>query len=106
MNELEDLVWRVLSGIPIDVFDEDTHEVWQGAVWELVLPRREGDYAGSRTVGSANLISAYNLLHLKLIASSTNNQTIEQFKTILTALEQRKLIRRRPDIVRQTFKVV
>jgi hypothetical protein len=106
LNELEELVWRVLSGIPIEIFDEDTHEVWQGAVWELVVARKEGDYIGSRTIGSANLVSAYNLLHLKLIASSASNETIEQFKTILTTLEKRKLIRRRPDVVRQTFKVV
>jgi hypothetical protein len=51
-------------------------------------------------------VSAYNLLHLKLIATSNSHQTLEQFKQILTLLETRRLIRRRPDRVRQTFKVV
>jgi hypothetical protein len=105
-EQLVELVWKVLSGIPIDIFDEDTHEVWEGAVWELALPRNEGDYSGSREIGAANLVSAYNLLHLKLIAASNSHQTLEQFKQILTLLETRRLIRRRPDRVRQTFKVV
>lgn len=107
MNEdIVQLVWKVLSGIPIDVFDDESGEIWEGSLWELVVPRSAGDYAGSREIGSANLISAYNLLYLKIIMNSSAAETLERFKTVLETLESRKLIRKRPDKVRQTFKVV
>jgi hypothetical protein len=102
-----ELVWRILSGIPIEIFDDDNHSVWNSELWELVSPRSSGDYAGQRTIGSANIISAYNLFYLKLIASGEDAQNaLSDFKDTLTYLEHNKLIRRRPDKLRATFKTV
>lgn len=102
-----DLVWRILSGIPIEVYDEDNHSVWNSELWELVTPRSSGDFEGQRTIGSANIISAYNLFYLKLLASGdSSDNAITDFKDTLNYLEQNKLIRRRPDRIRATFKTV
>lgn len=102
-----DLVWRVLSGIPIEVYDDETHSVWSSDLWELVAPRPEGDYAGQRTIGSANMLSAYNLFCLKLISSGEgSSDSLSEFKATLEYLESSKLIRRRPERVRATFKAV
>lgn len=102
-----DLVWRILSGIPVEVFDEDNHSVWSSELWELVAPRPSGDYVGQRTIGSANIVSAYNLFYLKCLSDGEENGNILlEFKTTLDYLEQQKLIRRRPDKVRATFKTV
>ena len=59
------LIKKVVTSMPIDVFDDDTGEVWESCNYELFTPRPEGDYEGSREIGAANLISAYNLLHQK-----------------------------------------
>jgi hypothetical protein len=102
-----ELVWRILSGIPVEVFDDVDHSVWSSELWELVVPRSVGDFAGQRTIGSANIISAYNLFYLKTISSGeTAENAIAQFKDTLEYLEQNKLIRRRPDRVRATFRTV
>lgn len=102
-----DLVWRVLSGIPIEVFDDEDYSVWSSDLWELVTPRPSGDFVGQRTIGSANIISAYNLFYLKLIANGENaSNALADFKDTLAYLEQHKLIRRRPDKVRSTFRAV
>lgn len=102
-----DLVWRILSGIPIEVFDEDDHSVWSSDLWELVQPRPSGDYVGQRTIGSANIISAYNLFYLRILSSGESIvDPLSEFKATLEYLESNKLIRRRPDRVRATFKTV
>jgi hypothetical protein len=102
-----DLVWRILSGIPVEVFDEENHSVWSSDLWELVTPRPSGDYVGQRTIGSANIVSAYNLFYLKSISEGADNGDILlDFKATLEYLEQQKLIRRRPDKLRATFKTV
>jgi hypothetical protein len=102
-----DLVWRILSGIPIEVYDETDYSVWSSEMWELVAARTEGDFAGQRTIGSANIISAYNLFHLKMIANhETVDNTLAEFKSTLDYLEKNKLIRRRPEKLRSTFKTV
>lgn len=100
------LVWRILSGIPIDVYDDETNSVWEGGTWELVSPRTTGDYSGSRVIGSANIVSAYSLLYLKLISKRTPEAILAMYHDILKQLELQKLIRRRPDVVRQSFKVI
>lgn len=102
-----DLVWRVLSGIPVEVFDEENHSVWSSDLWELVTPRPSGDYVGQRTIGSANIISAYNLFYIKILSSGEDpSNALSDFKDTLHYLEANKLIRRRPDKVRATFKTV
>lgn len=102
-----ELVWRILSGIPIEVFDESDHSVWSSELWELVTPRSIGDHAGQRTIGSANIVSAYNVFYLKLLANhdSVDNALLD-FKNTLAYLETNKLIRRRPEMVRSTFRTV
>lgn len=101
-------MWKVLSGIPIEVYDDVDHSVWDNQLWELVAPRTEGDYVGRRTIGSANIISAYNLLHLKLIADSQGEQvdSFSLFKSCLDELNNASLIRRRPERIRQSFRTV
>ena len=102
-----DLVWRILSGIPIEVFDDENHSVWSSELWELVATRSSGDFVGQRTIGSANINSAYNLFYLKLLASGDDaGNALSDFKDTLSYLEQNKLIRRRPDRIRATFKTV
>lgn len=111
--ELSKTVWSVLSGMPVEVFDEENYSVWENDLWELVSPRTEGDFAGSRVIGSANMITAFNLLHQKLLIKQLRQQptepeeyNLELFKEILEHLQQQKLIRKKPHRVRQTFKVI
>lgn len=76
-------------------------------MWELVHPRTEGDYVGKRTIGSANIISAYNILHLKLIEDQPAEiDSLTAFKTVLEELQTNNLIRRSPKRVRETFRTV
>ena len=102
------LVWKVLSALPIEVYDDVDHSVWDNELWELVIPRTEGDYVGKRTIGSANIISAYNLLHLKLITDDEGEQvdSFSLFRSCLNELNKLNLIRRRPERVRQSFRTV
>ncbi len=106
ISDYAQLVWKVLSGIPVEVFDEESHSVWSSDLWELVQPRTDGDYQGKRTIGSANIVSAYNLLHLKLLADSNNNDSLTIFKTTLEELQKANLVRQRPERVREKFKTV
>jgi len=99
-------VWKVLSGIPIEVYDEEEDVVWESATWELCQPRSQGDYAGSREIGSANLLTAYNLFYIKHLTTHATSDALADFKQVLQELEARKQIRRHPELVRQSFKVV
>ena len=99
-------VWKVLSAMPIEVYDDTNHSVWENELWELVVPRFDGDYAGKRTIGSANIISAYNLLHLKILAESEQQDSYELFRSCLDELVRHNLIRRSPELVRQSFRTV
>ena len=108
MDEYCSLVWRILSSMPIEVFDDESSSVLHSETWELVTPRTEGEYAGTRTIGTANIVSAYNLLHLKMLASSTTRERdfLSEFRVVLNSLADQKLIRRRPDLVRAGFRTV
>ncbi len=99
-------MWKVLSSMPIEVYDDANYSVWDNELWELVVPRFEGDYAGKRTIGSANIISAYNLLHLKILADSDEVDSFSLFKSCLDELNSHNLIRRRPEYIRQGFRTV
>lgn len=102
------IVWKVLSAMPIEVYDESSHTVWDNELWELVSPRDSGEYAGKRTIGSANIVSAYNLLHLKTLGdpSAEELDSLVLFRSCLDELCQHNLIRRRPELLRQSFKTV
>jgi hypothetical protein len=112
--EASGLVWKIIHGMPIEVFDDESGEVWENDTWELVRTRTEGDYAGSRVIGSANLITALNFLHQKLVIKyaskeeyvDTTDQSLALFSEVLDNLQERKLIRKRPEKVRETFKIV
>lgn len=106
ISSYSQIVWKVLSGLPIEVYDDTNHSVWENELWELVLPRSEGDYSGKRTIGSANIISAYNLLHLKILAESEQQDSYELFRSCLDELVANSLIRRSPASVRKGFKTV
>ena len=114
LSEASGLVWKIIQGMPIEVFDDDSGEIWENDTWELVRSRTEGDFTGSRVIGSANLVTALNILHQKLIIKSashnqyvpTGDQSLELFSEVMSSLQQRKLIRKRPEKVRETFKIV
>ena len=114
IDKLNATVWRILSGMPVEVFDEETYSVWENDLWELVAPRKEGDFKGSRTIGSANMITAFNIVHQKLLINQlqqvqevdSTTRNLELFKCILDNLQEQKLIRKKPHRVRQTFQVV
>lgn len=107
-----DMVWKILHGMPIEVFDEDDKSIWENDTWELVSPRIEGDYKGSRDIGSANLVTALNLLHQRLLIENNTDQdsitNISQklFRTILDDFCAQKKIRKKPELVRKDFKLV
>ena len=37
-QDANDLVWKILSGMPVEVFDDDSGEVWANVMFELVRP--------------------------------------------------------------------
>jgi hypothetical protein len=110
-TQLKQAVWKILVGMPIQVFDEETHSVWENDLWELVSPRAqdEGDYAGSRIIGSANIVVAFNIVRVQLIdkpIDDIESYSMELYKQLLEQLQQEKLIRKKPHKVRQSFKLV
>jgi hypothetical protein len=102
----KDIIWKTLSGAPIEIHDETSNTVVSGKIWELVAVRIKGDYTGSREIGAGNLISAYNLANTMHIEQGLEGLKIYQFKEILDELSAERLIRRRPEVARQKFKVV
>lgn len=112
--EASGLVWKIIQGMPIEVFDDESGEIWENDNWELVKSRTEGDFAGSRVIGSANLITALNMLHQKIIIQhaandqwvDTSDQSLSLFIEVMDNLQERKLIRKRPEKIRETFKIV
>jgi len=108
------IVWNILKGMPIEVFDEDEGDIWENDTYELVLPRSEGDFEGSRLIGSANIITALNMLNQKLVIGNVANedivntadQSFQLFSQVIDDLQERKLIRKIPTKVRQSFTVI
>lgn len=107
LQDLSDIAWKVLKSIPIDVLDEDSDELLENHNWELVNPRLEGDCKGQRDIGSGNILTALNLIRHKLVAENPNYESyMYAFEQVLSLLESEKLIRKKPEKQRQTFKVV
>lgn len=108
------IVWNILKGMPIEVFDEEEGSVWENDTYELVFPRTEGDFKGTRVIGSANIVTALNMLNQKLVINNVANDDIkntadisyELFAEVLDELQQQKLIRKIPTKVRSTFKII
>lgn len=107
-QDANDLVWKILSGMPVEVFDDDSGDIWYNDSYELVNPRREGDFIGSREIGSANLVTALNLIHQKLLIKNTSDSTdlsMKIFNKAMSNLQEQRFIRRKPDKIRETFRV-
>jgi len=107
-QDANDLVWRILSGMPVEVFDDDSGDIWYNELYELVNPRSEGDFSGSREIGSANLVTALNLIHQKLLIKNTSDSadlSMKMFNEAMFNLQEQRLIRRKPDKIRESFKV-
>lgn len=108
------IVWNILKGMPIEVFDEEDGSIWENDTYELVLPRTEGDFEGTRIIGSANIVTALNMLNQKLVINNVANDDIhntadmsyELFAQVIDELQSRKLIRKIPTKVRSTFKLI
>ena len=109
------LVWKVLSSMPIDVFDDEDGSIWESTNYELRDPRIEGDFKGSREIGAANIVSAFNLLHQKMLIAELSkddgfsdcaDECIELFSNIMDDLQDAKLVRKRPEHLRETFTVI
>ena len=64
-SKIKELVWRTINGMPIEIFDEENYSVWENNVWELTSLRdsSQGEYYGTRIIGSANIFIAYNIMH-------------------------------------------
>lgn len=108
------IVWNILKAMPIEVFDDEEGSIWENDTYELVRPRTEGDFEGTRIIGSANLVTALNMLNQKLVISNVANVEINNtadlsfklFAEVIEELQARKLIRKIPTKVRSTFKLI
>ncbi len=108
------LVWNILKGMPIEVFDDEEKQVWENDTYELVTSRDEGDFKGSRVIGSANLVTALNIINQKIVIENLADRNIRHsadiaqklFAEIIEQLQKEKLIRKIPAKVRQTFKLI
>lgn len=111
-QKYENMVWKILSGIPIEVFDDDDGSVWENETWELVCSRSQGDFAGSREIGSANIVTALNMIHQRILIDSSlqsdNAAQLSQkfFVEILNDLCKKKQIRKKPEMLRKQFTVL
>lgn len=105
-DELSTMVWKVLKGNPIDVIDEDNNSVWEHDLWELTEKRLGGEFAGTTSIGSGNIIVAMNLVRQKLIIKKVTDDNMYIYKNILDKLAKENLIRKNPEQIRKTFKVV
>ena len=92
--------------MPIDVFDDEEGTVWESSNFELYTPRPEGDFEGSREIGAANIVSAFNLLHQKMLIaefskdegfSDCADECFELFTNVMDDLQESKLVRKRPE---------
>ena len=108
------IVYNILRGMPIEVFDDEQKQLWENDTYELVSPRPDGDYKGSRVIGSANIVTALNIINQKIVIENVANNEIQHsaeiarsvFGQIIDDLLRQKLIRKIPAKVRQTFKII
>jgi len=108
------LVWNILKGMPIEVFDDEQKQLWENDTYELVTSRDEGDFKGSRAIGSANLVTALNIINQKIVIENLADRNVRHsaeiaqklFAEIIEQLQKEKLIRKIPTKVRQTFKLI
>ena len=107
-KDINELVKRIVSGMPVEVFDDDSGEVWANVVFELVRPRLEGDFKGSREIGSANLVTALNLIHQKLLIQNnaqSSELSLKMFNEAMSCLQAERFIHNKPEKMREAFQV-
>jgi len=111
--EASNIIKRVVTSLPIEVLDDETGEQWSVGEYELVNERPSGDCAGSREIGSANLIISYNMLYKKLYSKNRtipkadlNATSLSLFRDAIDYLIENRVIRVVPELQRQTFKLV
>jgi len=112
-SEASNIIRRVVTSLPVEVLDDESGEMWSVGEYELVEGRPSGDCAGSREIGSANLIISYNMLYKKLYSkdrtipkSELTTQSISLFKDAINDLIEKRIIRVVPELQRQTFKLI
>ena len=115
INEAKSIVKRVLLGMPVDIYDEETDEMIESVLYELCEPRSKGDFEGCHTIGGANIVSAFNLILQKLMSTKWKRGATEEdtqalarklYAEALDDLQKEKVIRKIPERVRESFKVV
>ena len=87
------LVKRVITGLPIEIYDDETGEVSSVPDYELCTPRPEE--TAQPWGGSANITLAFNLLYQKIIASNwkvkaTDLDNVSLTKVIHEAMQDPK----------------
>ena len=113
-DKLLDTISTILTGAPVKIFDEESYSVLENELWELVHFRRDGDYKGTRIIGSANIALAFNIIRQNIvidrlhIAESSNSleSCATIFKEALEQLQKQRIIRKKPHRVRQSFKLI
>jgi len=129
---LKNKIAEILLDTPADLYDDEKGMLFQTDTWELVQDREnleeidiedEDEELDLKAVGSANLIVANTLFkkalsqnvsileELKRVSSNNiiyeaKESADELFELIMTDLENERVIRKKPEIVRQGFKVV
>lgn len=129
---LKNKIAEILLDTPADLYDDEKGMLFQTDTWELVQDREnleeidiedEDEELDLKAVGSANLIVANTLFkkalsqnvsileELKRVSSNNiiyeaKESADELFELIMTDLENERIIRKKPEIVRQGFKVV
>ncbi len=116
IKEATSIVRRIITGLPIEIFDDEQDTVSSVPDYELVEARPEGDCVGSREIGSANMVMAYNLLYQKLVASqwkhggSTKHDNYllakKLFDESMVELQSERTIRKKPELQRKSFRIV
>lgn len=106
IDEYSELVYRVLSSVPIYIINDDHSIVDKNVLWELTKPRNTGTYKGSQEIGMANLVAALNLLIIKAAANHYEGNSHELFMDVLRDLQDKRLIRKSPTQIRKSFKLV
>ena len=116
IKEATSIVRRIITGLPIEIFDDERETVSSVPDYELVEARPEGDCVGSREIGSANMVMAYNLLYQKLVAThwkhggSTKNDNYllakKLFDESMAELQTERTIRKKPELQRKLFRIV
>jgi len=128
---LKNKIAEILLDTPADLYDDEKGMLFQTDTWELVQDREnleeieieDDEELDLKAVGSANLIVANTLFkkalsqninileELKRVSSNniiyeTKESADDLFELIMTDLENERIIRKKPEIVRQGFKVV